>query len=100
MSTSIPCSKKVELTKFSRTVNRLRGTQTKAFLATACAIAGFASVASAVTTTLDFGDSTINVQAAPVDSTAYFAANGVSLVNVTPGARVFIADDRWIYGGG
>jgi hypothetical protein len=54
---------------------------------------------SAVATTLNFGDGVVNVQAAPVDSTAYFAANGISLVNVTPGATVFLADDRWIYGG-
>jgi len=53
----------------------------------------------AAATTLDFGDSTINVQSAPIDSTAYFAANGIALVNVTPGATLFIADDRWIYGG-
>src|SRR3954451_6279950 len=70
------------------------------FLARAAALGGLDSVGLAATTTLDFGDGTINVQAGPIDSTAYFAARGITLANVTSGATLFIADDRWIYGGG
>jgi hypothetical protein len=63
------------------------------------AATGSATIAFAATTTLDFGDGSINVQSAPVDSTAYFAAHGITLTT-SPGATLFIADDRWIYGGG